>query len=293
MKYSLLFTPYVQSFAIEHAKSNPEDVDLLSKSQKRTIISTLAGYCVQEEWDVLMGLFPDLVRETILEVFLETLIYKQIFDRLFMAPFWYFDGKMSPSDEGDEMFSARLQHLYDRFYETNPLMAANWRSETNRLANGMNLNRVSSIDLGTHHRDRRQSFIDQFVKETLSSEPIKWLLKDPSSKEEEDKRYRLLYRVYQLAVESAADLGNIRGHLDFHTLAALPETFTSGEGDRMRSHEYNLLNAGDRLDGHRILMLVHPGIVRRYICARERHFTEYSYPAYVVVQELPQGDKPK
>lgn len=118
MKYSFLFTPYVQSFAIEHAKSNPKDVDLLSKSQKRTILSSLAGYCVQEEWDVLMGLLPDLVRETILEVFLETLIYKEVFGRLFMAPFWYFDGKMSPTDEGDEMFSARLQHLYDRFYES-------------------------------------------------------------------------------------------------------------------------------------------------------------------------------
>lgn len=164
-------------------------------------------------------------------------------------------------------------------------MAANWRSETNRLANGMDLNMVSSIHLGTYHRDRRQSFIDQLVKETLSSDPIKWLLKDPSSEEEEDKRYKLLYRVYELAVEKAAELGNIRGHLDFHTLAALPETFTQGEGDRMRSHEYNLLNVGDRLDGHRILILVHPGIVRRYICAHESHFTEFSFPAYVVVQE--------
>lgn len=164
-------------------------------------------------------------------------------------------------------------------------MAANWRSETNRLANGMDLNMVSSIHLGTYHRDRRQSFIDQLVKETLSSDPIKWLLEDPSSEEEEDKRYKLLYRVYELAVEKAAELGNIRGHLDFHTLAALPETFTQGEGDRMRSHEYNLLNVGDRLDGHRILILVHPGIVRRYICAHESHFTEFSFPAYVVVQE--------
>lgn len=115
---TLLYTPYVQSFAILHAKSNPEDVDLLSESQKRTIISSLAGYCVQEEWDVLMGLLPDLLRETILEVFLETLIYKEIFGRFFRAPFWYLDGKMSPSDEGDKTFSARLQYLYDRFYES-------------------------------------------------------------------------------------------------------------------------------------------------------------------------------
>lgn len=117
MKHALGFTVFVQPFLIENAKSNPEDVDLLSESQKKTIINSLAGYCVQEKWDVLMGLFPDLLRETILEVFLETLIYKEIFGRFFMAPFWYLDGKMSPSDEGDEMFGTRLQHLYDRFYE--------------------------------------------------------------------------------------------------------------------------------------------------------------------------------
>lgn len=71
------------------------------------------------------------------------------------------------------------------------------------------------------------------------------------------------------AMEKAAEMGNIRGHLEFHRLAELPETFTLGE--RMVTHEYNCLPKGStRLDGHRILMVVYPGIVRRYICARDR-----------------------
>jgi hypothetical protein len=65
-----------------------------------------------------MGLLPDTVHELINEVLLETLVYKEIFGKLFMNPWWYLDGKMSPRDEGDETFSARLQHLYDRFYES-------------------------------------------------------------------------------------------------------------------------------------------------------------------------------
>lgn len=73
---------------------------------------------MEEKWDVLMGLLPHLVREETLQVFLETLIFKKIFDRFFIVPFWYLDGKMSPSDEGDAMFGARLQHLYDRCYES-------------------------------------------------------------------------------------------------------------------------------------------------------------------------------
>ncbi|KAI2752314.1 hypothetical protein DTO006G1_9381 [Penicillium roqueforti] len=287
MFHTLTFTVGVQSFVIEHAKVKPEDVDHLSDTQKQTIISHLAGYCVQEKWEVLMGLLPDLVREKVLEVFLETLIYKDIFERFFVNFFWYFDGKMSPTDEGDETFTARLKHLYDQFYATNPLMAALWRSETNRLANSTDIRKASDTLLGTYHLDRRQSFIGQFVDNALSSEPIRWLLKETSSTEEADRRHKDLCRIYHMAMESAAELGNIRGHIDLEMLATLPRTFTSGE--RMQSHEYNLLHEDSNLlDGQRILMVVYPGIVRRYICALEKYVTEYSTAAYVVVEEQAQ-----
>lgn len=167
-------------------------------------------------------------------------------------------------------------------------MAALWRSETNRLANSMDIKKASNILLATHHRDRRQSFISQFVDDFLSTEPIQWLLREPSSKEEENKRERKLCNIYMQAMEKAAEMGNIRGHLEFHRLAELPETFTLGE--RMVTHEYNCLPKGStRIDGHRILMVVYPGIVRRYICARDRYITEYSTKAYVVVEKRPKG----
>ena len=90
-----------------------------------------------------------------------------------------------------------------------------------------------------------------------------------------------------MAMESAANLGNIRGHIDLEMLAALPETFTSGE--RMQPHEYNFLHEDSNTpDGQRILMVVYPGIIRRYICASEKYLTEYSTPAYVVVEEQDQ-----
>lgn len=76
-----------------------------------------------------------------------------------------------------------------------------------------------------------------------------------------------------MAMEGAALMGNIRGHIDFEGLAELPETFTSV--DRLNrevvAHDYNFLyDDHTRLDGGRILMAVYPGIVRRYICARSR-----------------------
>ncbi|OQE12828.1 hypothetical protein PENFLA_c061G10687 [Penicillium flavigenum] len=122
-----------------------------------------------------------------------TLVYKEIFGKLFMNPWWYLDGKMSPTDEGDETFSTRLQQILRKYAMqpshpqkkicfidqgpslliVNPLMASLWRSETNRLANSANVYQAASTLLGTYHKDRRESFVDQFVNDTLSVEPIR------------------------------------------------------------------------------------------------------------------------
>ena len=53
---------------------------------------------------------------------------KEIIEKTFECPFWYFDGKLDLEDEeGDETFGARLQHLYERFLKS---MYANAPVET-------------------------------------------------------------------------------------------------------------------------------------------------------------------
>lgn len=97
--YSLAFTAEAHSWAIENVKSD-EEMNRLSKTQKQAIISSLAGYCVQEKWDDFKGLLPDTVHELINEVLMEALVYKEIFGKLFMNPWWYLDGKMRRSVHG-------------------------------------------------------------------------------------------------------------------------------------------------------------------------------------------------
>lgn len=119
---------YVHSWVTKFAASEPEDVERLSDTQKCDIISSLKGYCVQEDWDILMGHLSDVHRDLIMEVFLETLLMKEIIEKTFECPFWYFDGKLDLEDEeGDETFGARLQHLYERFLKS---MYANAPVET-------------------------------------------------------------------------------------------------------------------------------------------------------------------
>jgi hypothetical protein len=118
-KNAISFRVQVKSWVCEFAASEPQDVDRLTETQKRTIISSLKGCCVQEDWDILMGRLSNLHRDLILDVFLETLLMKEIFTKFFDAPFWYLDGKMDFGDEkGDDTFGVRLQHLYERFLES-------------------------------------------------------------------------------------------------------------------------------------------------------------------------------
>ncbi|KAJ5970406.1 uncharacterized protein N7479_000324 [Penicillium vulpinum] len=278
MRLGLFFISHVQSFATKYARSEPEDVENLSESQKQTIINSFGVNCVQEKWDFLIKLLPDLIREKILQVFLESLIFQEIFRRFFMNPWWYMDGKMHPSDKGDDKFVCIPQLSAQRYVLlttliaiANPLMAGLWRSETNRLANATHFQQAPKIELGTYHRDRRH-------------EPIKWLLKETSSEEEIETRYAQLHELYKMAVECAAEMGNIRGNISLQSLAVLPQTFNASAGDRVLAHEYHCLrNNSPKLDDRRILFFVYPGIVRRHISALERHNIEYSIPAYVVV----------
>lgn len=74
---------------------------------------------MQDDWDVLMGLLPNLIRELIAELFVKAIVLKDIFTKIFENPFWYFDGKTGPGDQlGDASFPAELQYLYERFLKS-------------------------------------------------------------------------------------------------------------------------------------------------------------------------------
>ena len=111
--------PLLRPWTSNYSLQEPHADKYLSADQKKMIISSLKDSCVQEDWDELKMRFPSLIRREIVEVFLEALVLKDIFARFFENPFWYFDGKTSPSDQtGDGDFSARLQYLYERYLKS-------------------------------------------------------------------------------------------------------------------------------------------------------------------------------
>lgn len=114
-----ILRPWLNDFAAKE----PEHENRLSEDQKKHIISSLDGSCVQEDWDVLKARLPKLIRDLIMRTFLEVLVIKEIHTRFFENPFWYFDGKTGPLDQtGDDGFAVRMQYLYERYLGSKSLL---------------------------------------------------------------------------------------------------------------------------------------------------------------------------
>jgi hypothetical protein len=131
--------------------------------------------------------------------------------------------------------------------------------------------------------ERRNSFINQFVDDTLSSQPIQWLLRKLSSEEEESTRHQELRKIYQIAADKSSAQATMRGHFEFHGQRSLPKTFHE-TSERMQTHDLHFLSRGStRLDGGRVLIVVHPEIERSWMNESARYGHETSSKAYVVV----------
>lgn len=159
-----------------------------------------------------------------------------------------------------------------------------------RLANSVMVSQAENTDLGSYHQERRNSLLSQLTDRTLSATPIRWLLRTPSSKEEENDRREELYEIYQMAAEKALAQGNTRGHFELRRLDRLPETFDLAS-KTLDSHAFHFLDDSDnmtRLDGRRVLIVVQPGLARKW--TDETDMTEYTLlsPGYVVVED-PEG----
>lgn len=147
------------------------------------------------------------------------------------------------------------------------------------------MEQAPNTKLGSYHQERRNSFLGKLVDDTLSIQPIQWMLRKLSTKEEESKRRKELYELYQVAADRSSSQANMRGHFEFHGLDCLPEVFHLAS-NMIEPHTLHFLQEGStRLDGRRVLMVVYPGITRKWIDESAIWGHEISSKAYVVVED--------
>lgn len=104
----------VQGWSMAWGESKP--MYRLSDDDKRIIIASLDGFCVQDDWDSIYSSLPPGGRAEIGIVLLETMMNKFIYDKFAASTFWFMDAKMDAADqEGDDNFCKRLDYVYERF----------------------------------------------------------------------------------------------------------------------------------------------------------------------------------
>lgn len=113
----------MSNWAFSYAHKDTSDLVCLTKEQKRQIISSLDGYCVQEDFDTLVSRFPYFMRDQIPAIFAKIFLVKHFFTQCFENPFWYLSASPEDHDDSEEseqkdsIFRTELACLYKRFFE--------------------------------------------------------------------------------------------------------------------------------------------------------------------------------
>lgn len=98
----------------------------LSVEQKRDLISSLDGYCIQNDFDTIVSRLPRESQNDCLTHLVHLLLVKECISRFFTNPFWYLVPNPRPVNDGDDKgnlaanaseFGAQILELFERMRE--------------------------------------------------------------------------------------------------------------------------------------------------------------------------------
>ncbi|PYI00332.1 hypothetical protein BO78DRAFT_330333 [Aspergillus sclerotiicarbonarius CBS 121057] len=233
----------------------------LSAADKREIIATLDGYCVQEDWDRIRLHLPPTARASMGKILLEAMINQFICVKFIDNPFWFMDAKINATDrDGDANFHKRFQYIYERLKAIEPMDAAWWKTLLVQRCNerGSLITQPPPTKLSQDTAAHRTARLKAYGDELLERRGFRLLLKDEQDKTQRAQRDEGLRNLLEFAAQQIlhAD-GGLYANLVVDRLRDLPPTFKHGS-DSMTSH---LLHAeAEPADGGRILIVTHPGI---------------------------------
>ncbi|RDH38947.1 hypothetical protein BDQ94DRAFT_179843 [Aspergillus welwitschiae] len=256
----------IKHWCQQHVRQGLPDTAEVSGLEKQAIIRSLEGYWVQDvEWDTLRKSLPYPLSVCMSEVLAQTILTKNIVEKFFVNPFWYLEGEeFNQQDKatGSVSCAQNLQHLYQRFLETNGVRATIWKKETVRLSNSVMLTQAPNLELGRQTKEYRTKAVALFAS-TLLSDPFFQRLLESVDCEEAKKRENSLIRICQFADETAITLGSNQGHCLYKTLASVGTTFDPRSNEATLHELYTVGgNADDaRLAGRRILGITQPVVI--------------------------------
>ncbi|RAK99424.1 uncharacterized protein BO80DRAFT_358996 [Aspergillus ibericus CBS 121593] len=240
----------------------PDAASRLSADDKREIIASLNGFCVQEGWDSIHRRLPPTARIEMAKVVAETMINQFICTKFLDNSFWFMDAKLHATDRnGDAHFPQRFQYLYERLKAVEPMDAAWLKTLTVQKCNELSFfgSPPPPTQLARHTAAHRTALLRSYGNELLERRVFQLLLKDEPRKAQRTQRDQALRSLLEHAAQEMIEAdGGLYANLVVERLSDLPRTFQHGS-DRTRLHGFHL--GAMPGDGGRILMVTRPGIV--------------------------------
>ncbi|GKZ21970.1 hypothetical protein AbraIFM66951_007262 [Aspergillus brasiliensis] len=251
-----------------HHWTRRESMSHLQPDEKQAIITSLDGYCVQEDWDSITPLLPPGTRANMGPVLGNTMLYQFIFAKLIDTPFWFLDGKKGPTDvDGDPEFHLRLQYLYERLREASAYKAVWWKSvtigESNAHSGFDGIPARTVLAQGT--AAQRTAMVKSLTDELLGRRVFQLLLRPLDSEKDVASRHKQLQELVQEAVDiTVYTEGGMFGHTTVERLPDLPIYFRDSES--MRAHTHHAASSWNTprfapSEGGRVLIMTRPGLV--------------------------------
>ncbi|GKZ29825.1 hypothetical protein AbraIFM66950_006686 [Aspergillus brasiliensis] len=194
----------VRGWAMSWGEAQP--MYRLSIDDKRAIIASLDGFCIQDDWDSIYSSLPPGGRAEIGIVLLEALLNKFIYEKFASSTFWFMDAKIDATDqEGDANFYKRFDYVYERFKET-------WGHNT-----------APPTKLYHPTLERSKVLLKAYGDELLASRPFQLLCQGPLSEEMQALREERTRQVLNTAAHEFMSLqGQFFGNLVVERLPELP-----------------------------------------------------------------------
>ncbi|KAE8352261.1 hypothetical protein BDV28DRAFT_4764 [Aspergillus coremiiformis] len=217
---------------------------------KNAILERLKGYCVQIDWDTLIGKVPAMA-DNVPALLTQAMLAKDVFGSIFANPFFAFGEAKEPS-KGHS--AQTLSFLYASMLDVNKEEAHIWRSQTLRLLATPPPNSVNNALL----RGKVEAVTSQRAVEFLAG-PVHVLFRHKNDSWV-IQRNQELYQLYQTAGELAISLWTQRSFMKCYFLDDLAVFRT--DHPVMSAHTLHRHHGNDtRLDGKNGLIVVHPAVV--------------------------------
>ncbi|KAL2852004.1 hypothetical protein BJY01DRAFT_244782 [Aspergillus pseudoustus] len=201
----------IDRWVYNYALNEIEDMDKFSKTDKQFTISSLGGYCAQEDVDYLIPRFTEPASYSAPVLFLSMFIIKDLVEQFYRNPFRY-RGPDPVAAKHDTRKTQRQVDFAEDMYDL-----------------GMKFKKSKALgqdyEFGDSTSEYRESRIWSLVGEVLSKKTAQLLLKDPSKINPVDKAFEQLLKIYRRTAQEAINLSFWDVEPEIHNLDTIGSTF--------------------------------------------------------------------